>query len=98
MVAVGEMYTGSTTTTPSMGRYVDPRSSSTRLVESSVSGLPQSYQPSTGNVVIASPRSIIICSASVVDIKALLGHESSATTQIDTHVGQEWMEQGVARW
>jgi integrase/recombinase XerD len=33
-----------------------------------------------------------------VDIKALLGHESIATTQIDTHVGQERMEQGVARW
>jgi integrase/recombinase XerD len=32
-----------------------------------------------------------------VDIKALLGHESISTTQIDTHVGQERMEQGVAR-
>ena len=32
-----------------------------------------------------------------VDIKALLGHESIATTQIDTHVGQERMEQGVVR-
>ncbi|HOW77674.1 MAG TPA: hypothetical protein PK959_17440 [Candidatus Competibacteraceae bacterium] len=32
-----------------------------------------------------------------VDIKALLGHESVATTQIDTHVGPAWMEQGVAR-
>ncbi|CDH44839.1 Integrase family protein (fragment) [Candidatus Contendobacter odensis Run_B_J11] len=32
-----------------------------------------------------------------VDIKALLGHESIATTQIYTHVGQERMEQGVAR-
>ena len=32
-----------------------------------------------------------------VDIKALLGHESVATTQIDTHVGQERMEQVVAR-
>jgi len=32
-----------------------------------------------------------------VDIKALLGHESIATTQIDTHVGQERMEQVVAR-
>ena len=32
-----------------------------------------------------------------VDIKALLGHESLATTQIYTHVGQERMEQGVAR-
>ena len=32
-----------------------------------------------------------------VDIQALLGHESVATTQIDTHVGQERMEQGVAR-
>ena len=32
-----------------------------------------------------------------VDIKALLGHESVATTQIDTHVGQERMEKGVAR-
>jgi len=26
-----------------------------------------------------------------VDIKALLGHESVATTQIYTNVGQEWM-------
>ena len=32
-----------------------------------------------------------------VDIKALLGHESVATTQIDTHVGQERMEQVVGR-
>ena len=35
--------------------------------------------------------------AELVDIKALLGHESVATTQIDTHVGQERMEKGVAR-
>jgi integrase/recombinase XerD len=33
-----------------------------------------------------------------VDIKALLGHEDIATTQMDTHVGQERMEQGVGRW
>ena len=32
-----------------------------------------------------------------VDIKALLGHESVATTQIYTNVGQERMEQVVAR-
>jgi integrase/recombinase XerD len=32
-----------------------------------------------------------------VDIKALLGHESLATTPMDTHVGQERMEQVVAR-
>ena len=32
-----------------------------------------------------------------VDIKALLGHESISTTQIDTHVGQERMEQVVGR-
>jgi len=32
-----------------------------------------------------------------VDIQALLGHESIATTQIDTHVGQERMEQVVGR-
>ena len=35
--------------------------------------------------------------ADLVDIKALLGHESVATTQIDTHVGQERMEQVVGR-
>ena len=35
--------------------------------------------------------------AELVDIKALLGHESVATTQIYTNVGQERMEQGVAR-
>ena len=35
--------------------------------------------------------------AGLVDIKALLGHESVATTPIDTHVGQERMEQVVAR-
>lgn len=29
--------------------------------------------------------------AELVDIQALLGHESIATTQIDTHVGQERM-------
>jgi integrase/recombinase XerD len=33
----------------------------------------------------------------LVDIKALLGHESIATTQIYTHVGQERMEKVVAR-
>ena len=32
-----------------------------------------------------------------VDIQALLGHSTLNTTQIDTHVGQERMEQGVAR-
>ena len=32
-----------------------------------------------------------------VDIKALLGHESIATTQIYSHVGQERMEQVVGR-
>ena len=32
-----------------------------------------------------------------VDIQALLGHESIATTQIYTNVGQERMEQVVAR-
>ena len=35
--------------------------------------------------------------AARVDIQALLGHESIATTPIDTHVGPERMEQGVAR-
>jgi site-specific recombinase XerD len=32
-----------------------------------------------------------------VDIQALLGHESVATTLMDTHVGQERMERVVAR-
>ena len=32
-----------------------------------------------------------------VDIQALLGHESIATTQIYTYVGQERMEQVVGR-
>ncbi|MFO1422430.1 MAG: tyrosine-type recombinase/integrase [Candidatus Competibacteraceae bacterium] len=32
-----------------------------------------------------------------VGIKALLGHESIATTQIDTNVGQEGMERVVSR-
>jgi len=32
-----------------------------------------------------------------VHIKVLLGHERVATTQIYTNVGQERMEQGVAR-
>jgi integrase/recombinase XerD len=35
--------------------------------------------------------------AELVGIKALLGHESISTTQIDTHVGQERMEKVVAR-
>jgi site-specific recombinase XerD len=35
--------------------------------------------------------------ADLVDIKALLGHESISTTQIYTNVGQERMEQVVAR-
>ena len=33
-----------------------------------------------------------------VDIQALLGHESVATTRIDACVGQERMERVVARW
>ena len=33
----------------------------------------------------------------LVDIKALLGHESVATTQIYTNVGQERMEQVVGK-
>jgi integrase/recombinase XerD len=33
-----------------------------------------------------------------VDIKVLLGHESSSTTQIYTNVGQERMEKVVGRW
>ena len=32
-----------------------------------------------------------------VDLQALLGHESIATTQIYSHVGQERMEQVVGR-
>ena len=32
-----------------------------------------------------------------VDIQAMLGHESVATIQIDSHVGQERMETVVAR-
>ncbi|MBL8253779.1 MAG: tyrosine-type recombinase/integrase, partial [Candidatus Competibacter sp.] len=35
--------------------------------------------------------------AELVDIKALLGHESIATTQIYTNVGQERMEKVVAK-
>jgi len=35
--------------------------------------------------------------AELVDIKALLGHESVATTQIYTNVGQERMEKMVGR-
>jgi integrase/recombinase XerD len=35
--------------------------------------------------------------AELVDIQALLGHSTINTTQIDTHVGQERMEQGVGR-
>lgn len=31
-----------------------------------------------------------------VHIQALLGHKSLSTTPMDTHVGQERMEQGVA--
>ena len=43
------------------------------------------------------PTHLLNAGAERVDIKALLSHESIATTQIDTHVGQERMEQGVAR-
>ena len=35
--------------------------------------------------------------AEQMDIQALLGHESIATTQIDTHFGQDRMEQVVGR-
>lgn len=35
--------------------------------------------------------------AELMDIKALLGHESIATTQIYTNAGQERMEKVVAR-
>ena len=35
--------------------------------------------------------------AELVDLQALLGHESLSTTQIHTNVGQERMEQVVGR-
>lgn len=35
--------------------------------------------------------------AELVDIQALLGHESISTTQIYSHVGQARMEQVVGR-
>ena len=43
---------------------------------------------------------VLSCSESAgrVRIKVLLGHESIATTQIYTHVGQERMEQVVGRF
>ena len=42
-------------------------------------------------------------SASTIDkfaraSQVLLGHAILTTTSMDTHVGQERMEQGVARW
>jgi integrase/recombinase XerD len=40
---------------------------------------------------------ILNAGADRVDIKALLGHESIATTQIYTNVGQERMEKVVGR-
>ena len=40
---------------------------------------------------------MIPAGAEWVDIEALLGHESIATTQIYTNVGQERMEQVVGR-
>ena len=40
---------------------------------------------------------ILNAGAERVDIQALLGHVHRATTPIDTHVGPERMEQGVAR-
>ena len=40
------------------------------------------------------PTNLLNAGAELVDIKALLGHESVATPQIDTHVGQERM----SRW
>ncbi len=41
---------------------------------------------------------MIPAGAERADIKALLGHESIATIQIYTNVGQERMEGVVARW
>jgi site-specific recombinase XerD len=43
-------------------------------------------------------RQIPSAGAERVDIQALLGHSTINTTQIDTHVGPEWMAKGVARW
>lgn len=41
--------------------------------------------------------SLLNAGAERVDIQALLGHESIATTQIYTHMGQERIEQGVGK-
>jgi len=60
----------------------------------------QTVKGSTLCVSVLVVRCLVLsCSGSVgrASIKALLGHESIATTQIYTNVGQERMERVVAR-
>ena len=49
------------------------------------------------NCAMLSAANPLNAGAELVDIKALLGHESIATTQIYTNVGQERMERVVGR-
>ena len=50
-----------------------------------------------GTDLVAWLRDGAVSPACLVDIKALLGHESVATTQIYTNVGQARMEQVVGK-
>ena len=58
-------------------------------------GIDKKISPHKLRPTYATP--LLNAGAKRVDIKALLGHESIATTQIYTHVGQKRMEKVVAR-
>ena len=58
-------------------------------------GIDPTISPHQRRHTDATPR--LVAEAERVDLPALLGHESVATTQMDTYVGQERMEQVVGR-
>jgi integrase/recombinase XerD len=60
-----------------------------------VAGIDQKIRPHPLRHTYA--PNLLDAGAERVDSQTLFGHESLATTQIDTNIGQERMEQVVAR-